>query len=299
MKSSSLLIAALLLALTASAQEIELTLNVNMDKLTPSQKDYLQEFQPKLTQYVNDFRWTNVEFYGDKIPVNMEVFFASGTDAGEFTAQVAMESQRRIWEDGRPTQHVSMIFRAMDKNWSFSYMKGQPFYHDQFQFNDITSFIDFYMNLILGLDFDSYEPMQGTPYYQKADQMAQRSQSSNRAGEWRGSINQYSRMNLLSELQNAQYEKYRSAMYLYYYEGLDFLVTEKEESQKSIVRAIEDIMEIISRTNARSLLLTMWLEVKSHEFCDQLLGYASRAQLMNQLAQVDPSHSEIYRKCNM
>jgi hypothetical protein len=297
MKSSFLLIAVLLIGMRASAQELQLTLNVNMDQLGPSQKEYLADFATKLTAYVIEHRWTDVEFYGDKIPVNMEIFFTSGSESGEFTAQVALESQRRIFEDGRPTQRQSMIFRVMDKSWSFSYLKGQPFYHDQYQFNDVTSFLDFYMNIVLGLDFDSYEALQGSPYYQKAAQIAQRSLSSNRAAEWQGSINQYSRMNLLSELQDPKFESYRSAMYWYYYEGLDFLATEKEEAQKSIARAIEDIGEILRRTNTRSLLLTMWLEVKCRELCEQLQGYPNRGQLMNFLAQADAAHAEVYRQC--
>jgi hypothetical protein len=283
---------------TASGQEIESTVTLSMDNLTPSQKDYLAEFQSKLTTYINEHRWTNVDFRGDKIPVNISIFFTAGTDGGDFSAQAVIESQRRLYLEGRPTQDISMIFRVNDKKWSFTYMKGQPFYHDEYQFNDITSFIDFYMNVILGLDFDSYEMMQGTPYYQKASTIAQRSQSSNRVSEWQGSSNDYSRINLIGELQNAQYANFRSSLYWYYYEGLDYLQTEKDEAQKSIARALEDVADILARTNVRSLLLNMWLEFKCEEFCTKLEGYAQRPQLMNTMAQADPQRQERYRKCS-
>lgn len=294
---AGLTLALLLATAPATAQEIELTTEITMDILTPSQKDYLSDFEQKLKNYVNDHRWCDVEFYGDKIPVRMSVNFLSGSDAGEFSAQVVVDAQRRTWKDGRPTQMTSLIFRAMDAKWSFSYVRGTPFTHDEYQYNEITSFIDFYMYVILGMDFDSYELLMGTPYYSKALTVAQRSQTSRQAGEWQGQSNQYSRMNLISELLNAQYENYREALYWYFYEGIDFIDTEKEMAQRAIAKAVELIADILARSNARSILISMWLESKASEYCKLLEGYGQRAQLMNLMAQVDPARQQIYRQC--
>jgi hypothetical protein len=287
----------LLPLLSVRGQEIELMTEVTMEILTPAQKDYLAEFEQKVLDYVNTHRWTDVEFYSDRIPVRMSINFTSGTDAGEFSAQVVVDAQRRIWQDGRPLQETSLILRVMDAQWSFSYIKGQPITHDDYQYNDIASFIDFYMYLILGMDFDSYEPLAGTPYYQKALTVAQRSQTSRQAGEWQGQSNQYSRMNFISELLNAQNEGFREALYWYYYEGLDFLRTEKEFAQRAIHKALENIADVLARTSRRSILLNMWLDAKSNEFCKVLEGYAQRAKIMNVMAQVDPARQQIYKNC--
>lgn len=299
LKYLTLILALLILSGSAAihAQEIELTTEITMDALTPSQKDYLSEFEQKLKNYVNDHRWCDIEFYGDKIPVRMSVNFLTGTEAGDYTAQVVIDAQRRTWKDGRPTQQTSLTFRAMDAKWSISYIKGTPFIHDEYQYNDIASFIDFYMYVIIGMDFDSYEPLMGTPYYSKALTIAQRSQSSRQSAEWQGQSNQYSRMNLISELLNAQYEKFREALYWYFYEGIDFIETEKEMAQKAIAKAIENVADILARTNARSLLLNMWLDSKSSEYCKLLEGSSQRGRLMNLMAQVDPARQQIYRQC--
>ncbi|MCZ7555392.1 MAG: DUF4835 family protein [Bacteroidia bacterium] len=291
------LAALLLCTLPARAQEIDLSVEITMDVLTPSQKDYLSEFQQKLLDYVNDYRWTEVEFYGDRIPVRMSINFNSGTDGGEFTAQVVIDAQRRTWKDGRPTAGTSLIVRILDQKWAFSYIKGQPIIHDDFQYNEIASFIDFYIYLILGMDFDSYEPLQGSDYYQKALTVAQRSQAGTRAQEWRGNPNQYSRLNFISEFLNAQYESFRTALYWYYYEGLDFIETEKDVAQQSIGKALESIATVLTRTSGRSLLLTMWLDAKSSEFCRLLDGYAERGKVMSAMVTADPARSEVYRQC--
>lgn len=288
----------LITARIASGQEIQLTLEITKDILSTSQRDYLEDFENKVRNYVNDHRWTNVDFAGDKIPVTFSINFLSGTDGGEFTAQVVVASNRRTYVDGRPTQASSLVLRIMDPKWSFTYIKGQPFYHDEFQFNDITSFIDFYIYLAIGLDFDSMEPLQGTSYYQKAMNIAQRSQSSGRSAEWQGSTNQFSRINFLSELQNAVFDNFRTALYWYYYEGIDFMTTDKDMAQRAVARALENIMDVLARGGTRSLLLSMWLEIKSPEFCTLLDGYPQRVQLMNNMIQIDPVRAETYRRCN-
>jgi hypothetical protein len=97
---------------------------------------------------------------------------------------------------------------------------------------------------------------------------------------------------------NAQYENFRGALYWYYYEGLDFMVTEKEEAKKSVAKALEMIADILVRTNARSIILNLWLASKASEFCTLLEGYPKRAQLMSIMLQADPQRVEQYRKCN-
>lgn len=281
----------------APAQEIELILEVSMDALNPSVRDLLSEFRGQVDQYISEHRWTNIDFHGDKIPVNMSINFTAGSESGDFTAQLVVASQRRIYENGRPGPATSLLFRALDPAWNFSYRKGIPFIHDEYQFNEIASVLDFYMYVVISLDFDSMELLQGTPYYQKALITAQRSQNSQRQSEWRGSVNQYSRMNLISELMNATYQDYRRAMYWYYYEGLDFLSSEPEPARQSIARALQMIASLVSATPGNSILLTMWLELQSSNFCRILEGYSERNAVMSLFAQVDPQRADMYRSC--
>ncbi len=300
MKSFLVIVAVILIATTSPvrAQEIQASVEVLTDQLTPALKEYLSDFKQKVEQYINDFRWTDVDFNGDRIPVTVSINFLSGSPSGDFSAQIVVVSQRRVYEDGRPTEKTSLISRFLDPKWSFRYQQGQPFYHDQFQFNDLTSLLDFYMYVVIGMDFDSMEPLQGTPWYQRAATIGQRAQSTDRAGEWVGAQNSFSRMNLVTEFRNANYEPFRSSLYWYYYEGIDFLVTEKDEAQKSIARGLSDIADILQRINTRSILLTMWMESKSSEFCTVLDGFGGKAALMTRLMQVDNVRAETYRRCS-
>lgn len=298
MKIISILLAFLLTIPIISAQELDVTVNVRTEILSASLREYVADFQSQIQKYMNEHRWTEFDFRGDKIPVTMEINFTSGSDAKDFTAQIVIVSQRRIFEDDRPTDRTSILLRVNDARWSFTYIQGMPLYHNEFQFHQIASVLDFYAYLIIGLDFDSYEPLQGTSYYQKALVVAQRAQGSSSAGEWSGDLGKYSRGNLLSDLMNAQFDPFRNSLYLYFYEGLDYLKTEHSEAQKNIARALNDISELIMRTNARSILLTMFFEAKGGEFCALLDGYSNRPAVMRSLAQADPQRSSMYMQCN-
>ncbi len=294
----------LLLLLPLHAQEIDLTVEVTMDNLTLAQRNYLEEqkesaqdFKSKILGYVNQHRWTNIDYRNDRIPVTMSINFVSGTDQGEFTAQVVIASQRRIWENDMPTQAASLLLRIMDPRWTFTYVKGTPFLHDDFSFNEIASFLDFYMYVVIGMDFDSYEKLQGSPYYQKALTITQKSVADKRGTEWQGNSGQYSRMNYISEILNAQYDGFREALYWYYYEGIDFIKAEHSDAQNAVAKALELISEVQQRSN-RSLLVNLWLETKANEFCTLLDDYPKKAQVMQQLSQADPARQEAYRKCS-
>ncbi len=294
-----LFIAAISAGHRASAQEIQLDLTVTKDALSPSVRDRLIEFDGHIRKYIEEFRWTSIEFHQDLIPVSIQINFTSGTESGEFTAQIAVFSSRRLYVDGRKTDNSTLIFKIMDPNWSFLYNKDIPLTHNEYQFSEVGSLLDFYMYFIVGLDFDSMEPLQGTPYYQKALIAAQRSQNSSRANEWRGSINQYSRMNLISEILNAKMESYRLALYWYYYEGLDFITTEPEPAKQSIVKALQFVTKTMTESTSQSILLTQWLEGNAGQFCPNLDGYPDRKLVMQQLEQADPPRAEVYRACGL
>ena len=300
---SKIILLSAFLSIQAFSQEIDLTLEITMDNLSLSQRNYLEEqkesaqdFKSKVLAYITQQRWTSVDFRNDRIAVTMSINITTGTDAGEFSAQVAIASQRRIWENGLPSQAGSLLMRVLDPKWSFSYIKGTPFIHDDYTFNEISSFLDYYMYIILGMDFDSYEKLQGSPYYQKALTIAQRSIADRRGTEWQGTSGQFSRMNFISELLNAQYDGYREALYWYYYEGVDFMKTEKRDAQAAVAKALELVADVQQRSN-RSLVVNLWLEAKNNEFCTLLEGYGKKAEIMTKLAQADPARQESYRKC--
>ncbi|CUS86217.1 protein of unknown function (DUF4835) [Candidatus Kryptonium thompsonii] len=55
--------------------------------------------------------------------------------------------------------------RIFDDKVEFFYDKNAPLYHDEFRFDPLLSLIDFYMYIVIGYDFDTYEPFGGTEFF--------------------------------------------------------------------------------------------------------------------------------------
>ena len=65
------------------------------------------------------------------------------------------------------------------------YNEGDPLVFSENTFEgNLTSILDFYAYLIIAIDFDSFSPRGGEPYYKKAQDIVYRAQSSGESG-WR------------------------------------------------------------------------------------------------------------------
>ena len=157
----------------AAAQEINATVTLNYDALSGTDRENVTDLGSAIQNYINTYQWTGQNFRGPKIQVTMNIYLMSGSN-GVYAAQAFVGSQRPIYK----SSNVSPMMRVMDNAWQFAYTKGQPLLHDQFHFNSLTGFVDYYMYMVLGFDYDSYDPMGGTKYFQDASNIVAQGQNS-------------------------------------------------------------------------------------------------------------------------
>ena len=100
------------------------------------------------------------------------------------------------------------MLRLFDDSWEFTYVKNQPLLHDETRFDALTSFLNFYMYLVLGYDFDSYSPpLSGTPYFQRAITICGQAQGSPKGWE-RTDPPTYSKYSFIEELNYLEYSEF-------------------------------------------------------------------------------------------
>ncbi|MFN9981309.1 MAG: DUF4835 family protein, partial [bacterium] len=69
-----------------------------------------------------------------------------------------------VLEDGSK----SILMRAMDKQWTFEYAPGNMMSFQANRFNALSSPIDFYILMSIGMFLDTFAELDGTPIYEKA-----------------------------------------------------------------------------------------------------------------------------------
>ena len=270
-------------------QELNCTVTVNMDNLQTSQKDLLSDFKNVVQDYLNQTRYVGDGWEGPRIDCSFNILFVSGTLDGNYTAQAVITSQRNIYG----SSDKSLMLKVNDNAWSFTYQKGQSLYSNQSTFDPLTSFLDFYANLIIGLDYDSYLELGGSDYFSKASGIANFGASSKFSSGWTLTSSAYNRRRLVEDLNNDAYRPFREGEFDYYY-GIDVFALNKPLGQKYIVKLVDAINKSKDNIDLNSVLMKTFFNAKNEEIIDRLKDYPDRYDVFLTLKKLDPAHASKY-----
>ncbi|HTX99900.1 MAG TPA: DUF4835 family protein [Bacteroidota bacterium] len=270
-----------------SAQGINCTVTVNTQSVNSTNKDLLVNLASDLKDYINNFQW-GADNVPDKIPCAIDVFVQGNTGDNSYLAQVFIGSQRPIYKSNKGTA----VMRIKDDSWEFTYLKSRPINHNPGTFNDLTSFLDFYMYLVVGFDADTYDPLGGTPYFQRASDISRLARTSSQKG-WQPSTTGYNRSQFIDDVLLPSTQPMRQAEYLYYFTGLDSLAIDRSRAQANIARAIDIIGKVRANVDPRNLALRVFFDAKYQELGDIFADYPDRT-IYRKLSLIDPNHEKTY-----
>jgi hypothetical protein len=273
----------------AQAQQVDCTVQVNFEAVAGSHRELLVDFQTHVSEYLNNYSW-GPDNLDERVKCTMSIFIRGATGENSYSAQAFVGSQRPIFGSERSTA----VLRLFDESWEFVYVKTQPLQHDPYTFNDLTSFLDFYMYLVIGFDYDTYEAMSGTRYFQKAADIASRGSSSGRRG-WQQTKTSYSRLQLTEELLNPKFVPVRQASYSYHFNGLDSLSANQRRGQENILAALQSIANVRRTVDPRNILIRSFFETKYMEIAEVFLTYPDRS-VYARITTIDPSHQTTYEE---
>jgi len=276
--------------LPSLAQELECEVTVNFESIPTTHKDFLADFAREVKAYINSYKWTTEDLEGDKIKCSMNILFTSVTGGNRYSARIFVGSQRAIWQgDGKTTA----VIRILDDKWDFIYEKNQPLYHNEYRFDPLASLLDFYAYVIIGYDFDTHEPLSGTPYFQKASNIVSLGQSTAFARGWTRSTASYSRAGLIEELLSSRYAPLRQALYRYHFDGIDLLSSQRRDAYQTIIEVLDEFIEFKKDLGTNVLFLQIFFDTKYLELADIFTEY-SDPEIYTKLITVDPAHQRYY-----
>lgn len=285
-----LLILIFLISSIISAQELDATVIINYEQLETVYKDRLINFARSAEDYLNSNKFTRQEWDGDPIKCSFNIFFSSANETN-YRAQVVVTSQRPIYK----STMNSLMMRIQDGAWSFNYEDGRAMYFNQMDFDPLTSFLDFYAYIIIGLDMDSFYELGGTDYFSKALDIAVLGSSSTFKEGWISSSAAYNRRGLVNDLLDAKFQQFRQDYFHYHYNGLDLISNGKAATHKNIVKLINNLYEVKDKLDSRSVLKRLFFEAKNGEICDFLHDYPD-INIFHSLKKLDPQHISKYNE---
>lgn len=296
LRSSVLIIVLLLFQQAASfSQELNFTVSVNADAVQTTERGIFDEMQTAFQRFLNDTKWTNDRFSNnEKIKGNIILTIQDQPTIGRFVANAQIQIVRPTFGSSFET----ILLNFADRDWGFQFNSSQPLQFNENNFsNNITSLLAFYAYLTLGLDYDSFSPLGGTPHYEKALLIVNNAQNSGSIG-WGQFQNRRNRYWLIENLRiNSQYEPVRQALYKYHLQGLDKFLVTPDESRASILESLQEI-QTVNRILPNSIIIIAFLDAKN----DEIINIFSkgpidiRRNVYNELLKLDPTRRSKYQK---
>ena len=137
--------------------------------------------------------------------------------------------------------------------------------------SQLTAILNFYAYLILAVDFDSFSPRGGQPFFDRLAQIVQMAQSSGETG-WRQFEDTKNRSAVLSAFTDQATSGLRDLLYEYHRKGLDEMSVSPDKGRAGITNSL-DYLQKVHQVNPMSVGLSMFKDAK----LDELVNVYSKA----------------------
>ncbi len=281
-----------LVARSAKAQELDAQVDLNISALSEQDRVQWNSFKGDVQSYLNSYNWTT-SFTGDRIRCTFQ-FNILSANGSTFNAQVFITSSRPLYKNDQ----LTTMARFFDNNVQFPYIRGEVLQRGG-GYRGLESMLDFYVYVILGLDYDSYNRQGGTQYFQQANEIAAVATAASGMG-WERSVSAtgtYSRVGYIEDILDANQRALRDLMFEYNYHVLDLESTKPEDARTNLAMVVDSLVMLKKQSSLmqRSPFIRAFFEAKYPElselgrmFPDNLAAYFTK------LVYLDPLHETYY-----
>jgi hypothetical protein len=276
------------------AQELNCTVKVLSPAIQGTERSVFETLETAIKEFMNNTRWTNDNFKQDeKIECNLTINVTKRNSVDEFEANIIVQSRRPVYKSSYNTN----LINYQDNDFTFKYTPFQPFEFNENTFiNNLTSTLGYYAYIFIGLDYDTFSPEGGTPYYQKAQTIVNNAQNAPDKG-WKAFEGSKNRYWLAENLANANFKGVRSCLYNYHRNGLDMMTNDVEMARKNIADALDGLMKV-HNLQMGSFLMQVFFLAKAVEVVN-IFSVAPpdvKSKLVPLLNTIDPGNVTKYEK---
>ncbi len=252
----------------AAAQELNCQVTFNTDQIEGTNKQVFETLQQAVSEYMNTTVFTNAQFAANE-KIDCRMFFTIKEYKDDtFTGDLQVQSTRPVYN----SSYTTTLINFKDTKLEFAYRENEPLvYSVNNMESQLTAILNFYAFLFLAVDFDSFAPNGGEPYFERLQQIVQMAQSSGESG-WKAFEDTKNRSAVLSGFTDAATSGIRKLMYDYHRTGLDNMSVSVDKGRAAITESLSEI-EKIYKTSAMSVILSMFKDAKF----DELVNIYSKA----------------------
>ena len=286
---------------TVQAQEIQARLTVMTSKIsTQVNKNVFQTLQTALTNFLNNRKWTNDAFLpNEKIQCNFLLNLEQDLGNNVYKGKLTVQAARPV----HSTTYDSPIINFLDDEIVFRYQEFQSidFNENRVQGNDpvaanLTAILAYYVNIILGFDYDSFSLRGGDNYFQKAWNIVNNAPDSRDITGWKSFEGLRNRYWLAENLNNNRFALIHDVLYSYYRSGMDLFYENEEGGRTGIMNSL-NYLNTINTENPNSMIMQFFFQGKSSELV-KVFSHASadtKNKVRDILTKLDITNTAAYK----
>ena len=258
----------LLLSSFLSAQELNCRVQVNSDKIQGTNKQVFTTLEQAISEYINNRKWSNAQISNNERIEFIFLFTGNEVEDNRYKCDLQVQSRRPVYN----ASYSTAMLNFRDTEFEFNYQEYEPLvYNENTLESNLTAVIDFYVYMILGLDFDSFSPEGGTVFFQKAEKIVAMGPSSMEIG-WKAFESNRNRHALMSAFIEPRTALFRQLWYTYHRKGLDEMTVSADKGRAKITEAITQLKEVRSESST-SVVLPIFSDSK----LDEVINIYSKA----------------------
>ena len=280
----------------ATAQELQVKININSSQVEGSDKSVFENLQQTLEQWMNDRQWTELQFQkNERINVTFNITVSKYDKSNNrFTCTAMIQANRPVFNSA----YTTTLYNNKDGDFTFDFAQfDQLNFNEEMVDNQLTALMAYYAYLIIGLDLDSFGALAGTEILQRCMNLANNAQDLGFPG-WKAFEDSKNRFAIINDYLDEAMKPFRQLQYDYYRKGLDEMSNNAERGRTNVSEALE-LLKQAHQDKPLSMLPQIWTDYKRDELANIYKGKGTQKEkeaVYNILFNLNASQSESWNK---
>lgn len=280
-----------------NGQELDVTVDILTPKLQTADPKVFVTLKQTIEEFMNNQKWTDDEFeQEERIKLNLILTITDEGASDTYGAELVVQSTRPVFGNS----YQSQLFKHLDKDVTFSYQQFQPLEYSQTTYiNELSSILAYYAYIVIGMDYDSFSPFGGDPYFNQAQDIINQvpPNIASSVQGWRSVESNRNRYWLAENLLSPRVRPFRQSFYDYHRQGLDAMHENAVTGRAVMTQALSSLMEV-NRSYPNSMIMQVFTNTKADEIVEVYKGGFpdEKSDIIKVMVKIDPSKASNYRQ---
>ncbi|MDR2684058.1 MAG: DUF4835 family protein, partial [Prevotellaceae bacterium] len=217
-------------------QELKCTVNVNSAQVAGTNRQVFETLQKSLTELMNNYKWTDMTFaQNERIECTINIIVKAYAD-NNIVGEMQIQARRPVWG----SSYSTTLLNFRDPAVNFSYYEFEPLNINNTYDNNLTAILAYYAYIIIGYDLDSFQKLGGTSVFNAAEQIVNicQNRSAPEGDGWKAFDKNGKRYELINNLLDERFRKFREYFYDYHRLGLDNMTSNVGNARAKIAEGL-------------------------------------------------------------